>query len=291
VINRLPVWFKQEIPENIGSVRNRLRLFENLGLYTVCRSACCPNVSGCFKNNHVTFMIMGPNCSRHCAFCAVAKGVPVPLNSSEAYKVALSLRGLNLKYAVITSTTRDDLPSGGATQFTRVTYLVRTLNPGIKIELLIPDFKGSLAALGLVVRSSPDVIAHNLETVRRLYPEVRPQGNYHLALSIFKKIRKLGFAHLTKSGIMLGLGETEDEVIKTMRDLRSAGCDIFTLGQYLAPSAEHFPVKEFVCPEKFDFYRRKALSLGFKAVSAGPLVRSSYQAEETYSNSLHQTDK
>ena len=283
MMTRLPAWFRQEIPRDIHLVKNRLKSFENHKLNTVCASARCPNINRCFENNSVTFMILGDACSRNCGFCAVSKERPRVLDLSEPYNLALTIRGFNLRYVVLTSVTRDDLTFGGATQYARAVYLIRRLNPGRKIETLIPDFKGSKDALSLVVRANPDIIAHNLETVKAMYPAVRPLGDYARALSVLAGLRKLGFAGGIKSGIMLGFGEKKVEVLEAIADLRGAGCDILTLGQYLSPSKSHFPVKEFISPREFEFYRQRALDLGFKAVFSGPLVRSSYRAEEVYS--------
>ena len=283
MITRLPPWFRQEIPKNIDFIKNRLKAFENLKLNTVCLSAQCPNINSCFENNSVTFMILGEHCSRNCNFCAVDKGALRPMNLAEPYSLALTIQRLNLGYAVITSVTRDDLAFGGATQYARAVYLIRQLNPGIKIELLIPDFNDLTCPIELVVKPQPEVIAHNLETVASMYPKIRPRGNYKRSLNVLKKIREFGFAGLIKSGIMLGFGETEEEVLEAISDLKKSACDILALGQYLAPSSRHSPVREFIAPSKFEFYRQEALKLGFKAVAAGPLVRSSYRAEEVYS--------
>lgn len=281
---RLPPWFRQKIPQNMDFIKNRLRDFENYGLNTVCLSARCPNINNCFESGSVTFMILGDNCSRNCSFCAVNKGSPQSLDLLEPYSLALTIRNLNLKYIVITSVTRDDLSFGGAVHYARAMHLIRRFNPNIKIELLIPDFKNSPISLSLVVNSRPGIIAHNLETVESMYPKIRPQGNYKRSLNVLKRIKELGFAGFIKSGIMLGFGESEEEVLEAIADLKEACCDIITLGQYLAPSKYNFPVKEFVSPGRFEFYRQRALALGFKAVYAGPLVRSSYNAEAVYSN-------
>ena len=227
-------------------------------------------------------MIMGSSCSRDCGFCAVGKGRLNPLELSEAYNLALTINRLNLSYVVITSVTRDDLPFGGASQYARAVYLIRKINPGKKIELLIPDFRNQPEAISLVAKSCPDIIAHNLETVESLYQEVRPLADYRQSLEVLRKVKNLGFAGWVKSGIMLGFGESREEVVKAIKDLKESGCDILTLGQYLAPSGRHIPVKEFINPEQFESYRREALNLGFKAVYSGPLVRSSYKAEEVY---------
>src|SRR3989338_1169495 len=282
MIKRLPPWFRQEIPRNIHLVRNRLRDFENHKLNTVCLSAHCPNINACFENNSVTFMLLGNICSRNCNFCAVEKGNSLPLALLEPYELALTARRMNLRYAVITSVTRDDLSSGGATQYARAVYLTRRLNPEIKIELLIPDFKGSKTALGLVVKSRPDIIGHNLETAQGLYAKIRPLADYQRSLTVLRNLKGLGFDGFIKSGIMLGLGETESQALEAVSDLKNSGCDILTLGQYLAPLESNFPVKEFVSPERFEYYCRKALAIGFKAVYSGPLVRSSYRAQEVY---------
>ncbi|MDO8747510.1 MAG: lipoyl synthase [Candidatus Omnitrophota bacterium] len=280
---RLPSWFRQEIPRDVGFIKNRLKEFENSGLNTVCLSARCPNINRCFEDNSVTFMIMGSNCSRNCGFCAVDKGRLNPLDLSETYNLALTINRLNLSYVVITSVTRDDLPFGGASQYARAVYLIKKINPGKKIELLIPDFRNQPEAISLVVKSCPDIIAHNLETVESLYQKVRPLADYRQSLEVLRKVKNLGFAGLVKSGIMLGFGELREEVIKAIRDLRESGCDILTLGQYLAPSERHIPVEEFITPEQFESYRQEALELGFKAVYSGPLVRSSFHAREIYS--------
>lgn len=283
MLKRLPSWFRQEIPKDTGFIKNRLKEFENSGLNTVCLSARCPNINRCFEDNSVTFMIMGSNCSRNCGFCAVDKGRLNPLELSETYNLALTINRLNLSYVVITSVTRDDLPLGGASHYARAVYLIKKINPGKKIELLIPDFRNQPEAISLVVKSRPDIIAHNLETVESLYSRVRPLADYRQSLEVLKKVKNLGFAGLVKSGIILGFGESREEVIKAIRDLKESGCDILTLGQYLAPSKRHIPVKEFIAPEQFESYRQEALELGFKAVYSGPLVRSSFHAQEIYS--------
>lgn len=226
-------------------------------------------------------MLLGNICSRNCNFCAIKKGNSLPLALLEPYELALSIRRMNLRYVVLTSVTRDDLSFGGATQYARAVYLTRRLNPRVKIELLIPDFNGSKTSLGLVVKSRPDIIGHNLETAEGLYAKIRPLANYQRSLTVLRNLRELGFDGFIKSGIMLGFGETESEALEAVSDLKNSGCDILTLGQYLAPAESNFPVKEFVSPERFDFYRRKALELGFRAVFSGPLVRSSYRAEES----------
>ncbi len=282
MFNRLPVWLRQEIPRNMDFIKKRLNSFKPLKLSTVCLSAHCPNMPRCFQNNSVTFMILGGVCTRNCSFCAVDKGRPNLVDLFEGYKIAEAVRNLGLKYVVITSVTRDDLDLGGAVHFARVAYLVKRLNPKIRLELLIPDFKADKKALFILSKCPQEVIGHNLETVKRLYPNVRPQADYAQSLLVLKRIKKLGFAGLVKSGIMLGLGERQDEILRTIADLRRSDCDILTLGQYLSPSGKHFAVREFINPRVFEFYRGKALKMGFKAVYSGPLVRSSYNANELY---------
>lgn len=287
MLNRLPPWFKQEIPEDIGFIRGRLKEYEGLNLDTVCKSARCPNINVCFSSRSVTFMILGPSCSRNCRFCAVEKKSLRPPNAAEPYNVALSVLRLKARYSVVTSVTRDDLPLGGATQFIRTAYSIKSLSLGTKIEFLIPDFSGSEEAFSLIAKAPVEVIAHNIETIKRLYPYVRPQADYKRSLEVLVKIKQSGFTGFLKSGIMLGFGESEEEVIKTILDLKESGCDILTFGQYLAPSDKHFPVKEFITPEKFEYYRKKALSIGFKSVCSAPLVRSSYKAADMYQEVIH----
>jgi len=281
-MNRLPSWFKQEIPERI--VFSRLRLLSEFKLRTVCQEARCPNLSRCFKNSRLAFIILGENCTRNCRFCAVKKShaQPLALDLDEPRRIAQAVKELGLNYVVITSVTRDDLPDSGAELFARSLELIHNFNQGIKVEVLIPDFSGNVSSLKTVIDARPCVMAHNLETVQRLYKEIRPQANYEVSLELLRKIRKLKPGLTTKSALMLGLGETEAEVFDAMADLRRVDCDILTLGQYLAPSAEHYPVKEFIHPQQFQNYYRMGVGLGFKLVLCGPLVRSSYQAQEVY---------
>jgi lipoic acid synthetase len=229
-------------------------------------------------------MILGDTCTRDCRFCAVAKSdnSNLELDLQEPKRIAAAVRWLALSYVVITSVTRDDLADGGSGIFAQTIETIRMLDKRIKIEVLIPDFKGSTASLKCVVDAGPDVIAHNIETVSRLYQEVRPKAGYRLSLEVLNKIKEIGGKVITKSSLMLGLGEKEEEVLSVMQELRQSRCDILTLGQYLSPSKGHYPVKEFISKEKFARYREGGLALGFKAVLSGPLVRSSYQAEEVY---------
>ncbi|MDP2940306.1 MAG: lipoyl synthase [Candidatus Omnitrophota bacterium] len=283
-MNRLPPWFKQGLPN--GLYQERLNLFKDLTLNTVCQSAHCPNMGFCFKQGRATFLILGDICTRNCRFCAVKKGNPQALNLKEPSNLAKTIQRLNLNYVAITSVTRDDLNDGGASQFVRCVREISYLNASKKIELLIPDFQGKRDSLGMVIGSKPDVICHNLETVFRLYAKVRPKANYALSLKILSQIKQMDKSIFTKSGIMLGLGEREVEVIDLMQDLRQVNCDILTIGQYLAPSKNHLPVERFLLPEEFDKFKGLGLSLGFKCVQSAPLVRSSYMAQETFRECL-----
>ncbi|MBM3250339.1 MAG: lipoyl synthase [Candidatus Omnitrophica bacterium] len=279
---RLPVWFRQEIPgpETLGLMRR----LKDSGINTVCRQAKCPNAAQCFGRKELTFMILGEACSRTCGFCNIADGRRKPRapDSDEPLRIAAVVESLGLDYVVVTSVTRDDLSDGGAGQFVKTVRAVRRKKRDAKIELLIPDFQGKIRSLEAVVSARPDVVGHNLETVARLYPVLRPQADYRRSLSVLKGIKELNPLTFTKSSLMLGLGETEEEVCSVLRDLRDNLCDILTLGQYLAPTPGHYPVKEFVARRQFARYREIGLRLGFKAVSSGPKMRSSFAAGELY---------
>jgi len=283
---RLPVWLRQEIISD--EVIRQKELFKKLQINTVCQSAHCPNINSCFSQKIATFMILGDKCTRSCKFCAINKPPHQKfwcggkIDQEETKRIVEAIRILNLDYVVITSVTRDDLIDGGASQFKKIIKEIHLNLTKVKIEILIPDFNGNDATLKMVVEENLDVIGHNLETVPRLYPQVRFGADYNRSLKILRNIKALEPRIVTKSGLMLGLGETEKEIIETLKDLRSIDCDIITLGQYLAPSREHLEVKRFVCSEEFEFYKNKALGLGFKAVSSGPLVRSSYQAKNIF---------
>jgi len=289
MINRLPVWFKQEIIDE--RVVKGTEFLLASGINTVCKQARCPNMNRCLKDKQVTFMILGVTCTRNCRFCAVdkAQDTYMPLDRQEPYRVAGAVKKLALKYAVITSVTRDDLADGGAEIFAKTMELIRQLNKDIGIEVLIPDFCGNLNSLSQILAAGPNVLAHNMETIERLYPVLRPQADYRRSLGLLYKAKTMRPDLLTKTSLMLGLGEKEEEVIDTLRQIRSSLVDIVTLGQYLAPSSLHYPLKEFVTLEQFERYRKIGLDLGFKAVASGPLVRSSYQAEKTYKESLCMT--
>lgn len=254
-------------------------ILKNLNLNTVCDEAACPNRGECFARKTATFMILGSVCTRGCTFCNVSKGKPMKVDENEPLHVAQAVKSLNLKHAVITSVTRDDLPDGGAGHFASVINAIKKEAPNVAVEVLIPDFKGNDEALKKVIDAKPDIINHNIETVPVLYPEVRPQANYTRSLDLLGKVKDINSGVFTKSGIMLGLGEKTEDVLKVLSDLREVNCDFLTIGQYLAPSSAHHPVIEYVHPEHFNMLKEKAYEMGFLAVASGPLVRSSYMAE------------
>jgi lipoic acid synthetase len=253
-------------------------LLGHLGLPTVCDEARCPNRGECYSLHTATFLILGDVCSRGCAFCAVKKGKPLPLEPDEPDRLAEAVSRLGLRHVVITSVTRDDLPDGGAAHYARVVDTLRGRCPGVRVELLVPDFAGSEQALAAVLAAAPDILAHNLETVPRLYPQVRRGADYRRSLEVLRQTKQLSSKIIIKSGLMLGLGEESAEIEAVLQDLRSVDCDMLTLGQYLSPSLRHVPVARYVTPEEFDLWRRQALALGFRSVAAGALVRSSYKA-------------
>ena len=276
-----PCWLRRKLP--IGPGYERIRhLIRDQRLATVCQEAMCPNQFECFAQGTATFMILGEHCSRNCRFCAVGHGVPGPPDPEEPERVAAAVRSLNLQYSVITSVTRDDLADGGAAHFAATIRAIRGKNPRTLIEVLIPDLQGDSRALATVLAAEPDVLNHNLETVERLYPEVRPEAGYRQSLEVLRQSKTIAPATVTKSGIMVGLGETAGELSRLFADLRRAHCDILTVGQYLQPSKAHLEVARYVPPEEFALLEAEALALGFSAVAAGPFVRSSYQAETLY---------
>jgi lipoyl synthase len=274
---RLPTWFKIRLTttKNSSSVRN---VIDSKKLHTVCSSAGCPNRSECWNAGTATFMILGNLCSRNCAFCAVPKGRPQDVDREEPTRVAEAVCSLGLRYAVVTSVTRDDLPDGGASLFADTICAIRLRQPGCGIEVLIPDFGGCTTSLNTVLGAGPDVLNHNVETVPSLYPVVRPQADYKRSLRLIARAAAAGA--ITKSGLMLGLGEEPAELLSVFQDLRDAGCLMLTLGQYLQPARTNRPVHRFYHPREFDELREQALSLGFRSVSSGPRVRSSYHAAE-----------
>ena len=281
---RKPEWLKIKInsnPENISEVK---KMLSRLSLHTVCEEANCPNLMECFGKRTATFMIMGRTCSRNCRFCNVESSIPESLDQKEPEHIAEAVKELGLRHVVITSVTRDDLPDGGAEHFSETIKAVKKINSNVIVEVLIPDFKGDEKALSLVIEAGPEILNHNVETIPRLYPEVRPQADYRQSLNVIRNSKilsgKSGKSIFSKSGIMVGLGETREEVLSLFRDLREADCDILTIGQYLAPSARHYPVAEYIHPDLFSFYREEAEQMGFKSTASAPFVRSSYNAAE-----------
>jgi len=277
---RLPEWLRVRLPESDSYGRTRALLAE-LQLHTVCESARCPNHWECWSRGTATFMIAGDRCTRACRFCAVTTAKPLPLDPDEPARVAEAAHRMKLRHVVITAVARDDLPDGGAEHFRRTIEAVRARLPGAVIEVLVPDFNDRDAAIDTVLAARPHIFNHNLETVRRLTPQVRSRATYDRSLSVLRKAKARGGPRLyTKSGLMLGLGETEAELLEALRDLRAAGCDLLTLGQYLQPTLRHLPVVEFVPPERFARLGARARELGFVHVASGPLVRSSYHADD-----------
>lgn len=277
---RFPSWLTKKVPPP-GTREEVEKLLHKLSLHTVCQEARCPNLCECFSRRTATFMILGNKCTRNCTFCAVEKGSPLLPSPDEPENVAKAVAKLELNYVVVTSPTRDDLPDGGAGQFARTVVSIKKLcGPETHIEVLIPDFNGSVSSLKKVITTEPLVVNHNLETVPRLYPKVRPQAKYERSLDLLRRCKKVNPDIYTKSGLMVGLGEEQTEVTRVMKDLREANCDILTLGQYLRPSPDHLQVKEFIPPPVFDYYKEKAYSLGFLYVASAPFVRSSYMARE-----------
>jgi lipoic acid synthetase len=284
---RLPEWLRLKLPTTDTFAHTR-SLLDELKLHTVCESAKCPNHWECWDKGTATFMIAGDRCTRACGFCAVSTAKPLPLEADEPLRVAEAARRMRLKHVVITAVARDDVQDGGADHFRQTIEAVRRLNPRTVIEVLVPDFQDRDDAIDAVLAAQPHIFNHNLETVRRLTPSVPHRATYDRSLSVLKKVKVRSGGRLhTKSGMMLGLGETENEIVVALEDLRAAGCDILTLGQYLQPTLKHLPVVEFIAPEQFDALARVARSMGFIHVSAGPLVRSSYHADEFNAASAH----
>lgn len=276
---RKPRWIRAKSPAHPEVKRLKNILRENK-LFTVCEEASCPNLGECFGHGTATFMIMGEICTRRCPFCDVGHGRPLPLDEQEPHNLATTIQAMGLKYVVITSVDRDDLRDGGAQHFSDCVRLTRELNPDIKVEVLVPDFRGRVdVAINIIKQTPPDVFNHNLETVPRLYREARPGADYQGSLELLKRHAELCPGVPSKSGIMLGLGETNDEVVEVLKDLRAHQVTMLTLGQYLQPSRHHLPVKRYVTPEEFDELKRIAEQLGFEQVSSGPMVRSSYHAD------------
>ena len=283
-----PSWLKVKFPSepsffHVSSVLKKEKL------HTICQSAKCPNISECWSKKTATFLILGDVCTRKCAFCAVKKGLPSGLHPDEPDQVAQAAELLGLRYAVVTYVTRDDLPDGGASVFVGTIHALKNKNPGIKIEVLIPDFQGDTASLETVIQAFPDILNHNIETTEPFYPQIRrPAENYGRSLRVLKKAKDLGA--VIKSGLMVGLGENRGEILRSFSDLRKVGCDLLTIGQYLQPSKSHAPVRKYYSPDEFEELKRVALESGFKAVESGPLVRSSYMAHRMYNSFLERAN-
>jgi len=274
-----PDWIKVRLPSNPVFFSTK-DLVSDLRLHTVCESAQCPNRWECWSSGTATFMIAGDRCTRACGFCAVDTAKPLPLEADEPQRVAEGVKRLNLKHVVITAVARDDMADGGADHFGRTIEAIRAIDPKIAVEVLVPDFNGKDASIQRVLDAKPDIFNHNLETVERLSPVVRSRAKYRLSLAVLKRVKELMPAMMTKSGIMLGLGETENELFESMDDLRESNVEILTLGQYLRPTPNHLPVVEYITPETFDLYGEIARKKGFTFVASGPLVRSSYHAAD-----------
>jgi len=275
-----PAWLKVRLPSR-GEYFRVAEIVRSGGLHTICQSARCPNIGSCWERRTATFLILGDTCTRDCGFCAVAKGVPLPPDPGEPARVAAAVVSLGLAYAVVTSVTRDDLSDGGAGAFAAVLGAIRAASPGTRIEALIPDFGGDVAALEKVLAARPEILNHNLETTEPLYPAIRrPRENYRRSLGVLRAAKARGA--LTKSGLMIGLGESEADIFRAFDDLRQVGCDLLTIGQYLQPSAAHAAVARYYTPEEFESFAAAARRSGFREVVSGPLVRSSYEAGRLY---------
>lgn len=276
-----PYWLKRRLPNGPAYEQTR-QLIRQGALHTVCQEAQCPNMFECFSQHTATFLILGDSCTRNCRFCAVQHGPNKPPDPKEPERVAKAAAKMGLEYVVITSVTRDDVADGGASIFAQTISALRETVPGILVEVLIPDFQGQIQGLHTVLTAGPDILNHNIETVPRLYPQVRPQADYQQSLKLLQRARNYAPQIPTKSGIMLGFGESDREIRQTLIDLRKHGCRMITIGQYLQPSKGHHPVERFVPPEAFDRWRQQALSLGFSEAASGPFVRSSYHAKESF---------
>ncbi len=275
---RLPEYLKRPIIDT-DKTRTVRKILKTKCLNTVCENARCPNKNECYTKNTATFLIMGNNCTRNCRYCNISCARPEPLDLNEPLHVAEAVKDLGLKYSVITSVTRDDLPDGGAGHFANCIYEIRKISPDVKIEILTPDFKGNKNSLDTIIKAHPDVFNHNIETVRNVFKTARPQGNYECSLDVLKYVKDNSDI-LTKSGLMIGLGETFEQIEETLLDLKNVGCDIVTIGQYIQPSKEHLEVSKYYTPEEYDILRALADKIGIKHHQIGPLVRSSYRAAE-----------
>jgi len=289
-IKKKPIWIRTKIIDTQNYFKTK-EVINKKKLHTVCQEANCPNISECWSKKHATFMIMGDTCTRACSFCDVKTGKPTSLDSLEPIKIAQATKELNLKHVVITSVDRDDLEDGGANHFSKVIMETKKMNQKTTIEVLTPDFLRKGESYKMVVKANPDVFNHNIETVPRLYREVRPGSKYLASLDLLKSVKKINKKIFTKSGIMLGLGETKEEVLQVMDDLLIANVDFLTIGQYLQPSAKHYPLKRYVSPEEFQELKELALSKGFLIVASSPLTRSSYHADKDFAKMKKLRDK
>jgi len=282
-IEKKPPWLKKRIPpyQDLLKVKSILAATD---LHTVCEEARCPNLGECFSKGTATFLILGNICTRDCGFCAVEHGDPVPVDEKEAEKVAQAVEKMGLRYVVVTSVTRDDLPDGGASHYAKTIQAIREVDGSAKVEVLIPDFQGDPPYLAMVLDASPDVLNHNIETIPRLYPKVRPEADYERSLRLLKRSKEYNPHLFTKSGFMLGLGEMREEVLDLMGNLRQVECNFLTIGQYLQPRPDRLPVVRFIPPEEFEEYKRIGEKMGFKAVASGPFVRSSFHASRMFEN-------
>ena len=285
---RFPHWLKVKMPsgQNYNDLRHKMR---ESSLHTVCEEARCPNIGECWERKTATFMILGDTCTRACTYCAVNTGTPNGLDLEEPIRLAQTVESMLLNYVVITSVNRDDLPDGGAFIFSQCIKQIKKRLPECKVEVLTPDFEGNFESLATVVNAGPQTFNHNIETVRRIFPRVRAKGNYDLSLKVLSNVKQISGSMVTKSGIMVGLGETMDEIIQTMKDLRDSDVDLLTVGQYLRPSEKHAPISKWYTPDEFKNIEVSGLELGFKHVASGPLVRSSYHADEQHeaASSVH----
>jgi lipoic acid synthetase len=278
----VPAWLKKKLIVNSENLSLTKKILAEFHIKTVCESSLCPNTNECFSKKYATFLILGPACTRSCGFCCVEKGSPGAIDPGEPGRIARAVKKMALKYVVVTSVTRDDLPDGGSGQYVRIIKAIKKLSAEIKTEVLVPDFKGRQSSIEKVANAGADVFSHNIETISRLYAAVRKGADYKRSLIVLKMAKYIAPDRATKSSILVGLGETEEEVRRLMADIKETGCDILAIGQYLRPSKDNLPVKRFVTPEEFAGYKDIGKRIGFKAVMAGPFVRSSYMAENSY---------
>jgi lipoyl synthase len=274
---RLPPWFKVRLQQG-PDYRDIREVVDGLGLHTICEEARCPNIWECWNSRTATFLILGDICTRRCHYCSVTTGRPLAVDQDEPLRVAQAVQAMRLKHAVVTSVNRDELADGGAALFAATIRQIRRLNPACTVEVLIPDFEGNRSALRTVAAERPEILNHNIETVERLFPDIRPQGKYRRSIQLMERAKHMGMT--TKSGLIVGMGETADEIRAVMHDLRSVRCDILTVGQYLQPTRHHLPVSRFYHPDEFAAFKAEGLALGFSHVEASPMTRSSYHAEQ-----------